>query len=98
MNSFKMEGKKEQRTHLWGKFAPLYGFLVYLASSVAQVIKNPASAEDARDAGLIPGSGRCPEVGNGNLLQFSCLENFKHRGAWGATLKRVTKSQTRLSS
>ena len=62
-----------------------------------KVIKNPANAGDARDAGLIPGSGRSLGLGNGNLLQFSCLENFKHRGAWGATLKRVTKSQTRLS-
>ena len=62
------------------------------------VIKNPANAGDARDAGLIPGSGRSPGVGNGNLLQFSCLENFTQRGASGATLNGVPKSQTRLSS
>ena len=76
-----MEGKKEQRTPLWGKFTPLYKFLVHLASPVGQVIKNPANAGDARDAGLIPGSGRSLGLGNGNLLQFSCLENFTHRGA-----------------
>ena len=53
------------------------------ASQVALVMKNsPANAGDARDAGLIPGSGRSPGVGNGNLLQFSCLENFRQRGAW----------------
>ena len=62
------------------------------------MVKNPANAGDARDAGLIPGSGRSPGVGNGNLLQFSCLENFTQRGASGATLNEVPKSQTRLSS
>ena len=44
------------------------------------VIKNPANAGDATDAGLIPRSGRSPGVGNGNLLQFSC-QHFTHRGA-----------------
>ena len=47
------------------------------------MVKNPpANAEDARDAGLIPGSGRSPEVGNGNPLQYSSLENAMDRGAW----------------
>ena len=39
------------------------------------VKKMPANAEDVRDAGSIPGSGRSPGGGNGNLLQYSCLEN-----------------------
>ena len=40
------------------------------------VVKNPpANAGDTRDAGLIPGLGRSPGEGNGNLLQYSCLEN-----------------------
>ena len=40
------------------------------------VVKNlPANAEDVRDVGLIPGSGRCPGGGHGNPLQYSCLEN-----------------------
>ena len=40
------------------------------------VVKNlPANAGDTGDVGLIPGSGRSPGVGNGNLLQYSCLEN-----------------------
>ena len=43
------------------------------------------------------GSRRAPEGGNGNLLQFSCLENSKDRGAWQATVHKVTKSQTQLS-
>ena len=38
-----------------------------------------------RDLGLIPGSGRSPEVGNGNPLQYSCLENCMYRGTWWAT-------------
>ena len=43
---------------------------------MAQVVKNPpANAGDARDMGLIPGWGRSPAVGNGNLLKYSCLEN-----------------------
>ena len=46
------------------------------------------------DAGLIPGLGRSPEKGNGNPFQYSCLENSMGRGAWWATVHRVTKSQT----
>ena len=62
------------------------------------VVKNPpARARDARDAGLIPGSGRSPRIGNGNPLQYSCLENSIDSGAWWATVHGVAKSQTRLS-
>ena len=55
------------------------------------------SACDAGDLGLIPVSGRSPGEGNGNPLQYSCLENPMDRGAWRATVHGVTKSQTRLS-
>ena len=58
------------------------------------VKKVPANAGDA---GSIPGSGRFPGEGNGNPLQYSCLENSMERGAWWATAHRVTKSQTWLS-
>ena len=59
------------------------------------VVKNPpASAGDARDAGLIPGFRRFPGVGNGNSLQYSCLRNFMDRGARWATVHGVAKSQT----
>ena len=44
-----------------------------------------------RDSALIPGSGRSPGEGNGNPLQYSCLENFMDRGAWKATVHGVTK-------
>ena len=59
------------------------------ASQVAlyQVVKDPlANAGDVRDAGLIPGLGRTPGGGNGNPLQYSCLENPMERGAWRASL------------
>ena len=47
-----------------------------VASQVAQMAKNPsANAGDMRDVGVIPGSGRSPGEGNGNPLQYSCLEN-----------------------
>ena len=68
------------------------------ASQVALVVKNPsANAEDIRDVGLIPGLGRSPVGGHGNQLQYSCLENPMARGAWWATVHRVTKSQAWLS-
>ena len=51
----------------------------------------------AGDPGSIPGSGGSSGEGNGNPLQYSCLENSMDRGAWWATVHGVTKSQTRLS-
>ena len=62
------------------------------------VLKNPpANAGDTRDAGLIPGWGRSPEVRNGNPLQYSCLKNPMDREAWQATVHEVPKSQTQQS-
>ena len=49
------------------------------------------SACNAADLGSIPGLGRFPGDGNGNPLQYSCLENPKDRGAWQATVHRVTR-------
>ena len=46
---------------------------------------------DIADRGLIPSLGRSPRVGNGNPLQYSCLENFMDRGVWWATFLGVTK-------
>ena len=60
------------------------------------VNNTPVSAGDVRDVGLIPGSGRSPGEGNGNPVQYSCLENPMNRGAWWATVHRVAKSQTQL--
>ena len=67
------------------------------ASQVALVVKNlPANARDIRVVGSTPGSRRSPGGGHGNPLQYSCLENPMDRGAWRATVHRLTKSWTRL--
>ena len=58
-------------------------------------VKAPAC--NAGDLGSIPGLGRSPGEGNGNPLQYSCLENPMDGGAWWATVHGVTKSWTRLS-
>ena len=59
------------------------------------VVKNlPANVGDTRDANWTARSGRPPGVGNGNPLQYSCLENSIDRGAWQATVHGVAKSQT----
>ena len=60
--------------------------------------EDKASACNAGDPGLIPGLGRSPGEGNGNPLQYSCLENPMDRGAWRATVHGVTKSWTQLSN
>ena len=61
------------------------------------MVKNPsANAGDARDTGLIPGSGRSSGGGNDNPLQYSCLEDPMDRGPWQAIVHGITQSQTRL--
>ena len=56
------------------------------------------SACNVRDLGSIPGSRRSPGGGNGNSLQYSCLDNPINKEAWRATVYGVAKSQTRLSN
>ena len=69
-----------------------------MASQVVSVVKNPpASSGDPGDGVSIPGSERSSGVGSGNLLQYSCLENYMDRGAWQTTVPGVPKSQTWLS-
>ena len=66
---------------------------------MVHLVKNSAAnAGDARDTNLILGLGRSSGEGNGNPLQYSCLENSMDRGAWWATVHGVTKSQTQLSA
>ena len=63
------------------------------------MVKNlPANAGDTGNAGSLPGLGRSPGVGNGNPLQYACLENSVDRGAWRATVLGVAKSRTQLSN
>ena len=56
------------------------------------LVKNPPAGDIK--GGLIPVLGRSPTEGNGNLLQYSCLENLMDRGSWQATVHGVPKSQT----
>ena len=68
-----------------------------MSSQVALVVKNlPANAGDVREVGSIPGSGRTSGGGDGNPLQYSCLENPMDRGSWQAMVHWVIKSQTWL--
>ena len=65
------------------------------ASQVVLVVKNPlANIGDIRDMGSISGWGRSPARGHGNSLQYSCLGNPMDRGAWWATVHRVTQNWT----
>ena len=75
---------------------------IYRLSSVGfpggSVVKNlPANVGDSGDAGSIPRSEISPGGGNGNPLQYSCLEHPMDRGAWQAAVQGVTKSRARLS-
>ena len=66
---------------------------------MALVVKNPsANAGDVRDTGLIPGLGRSPAEGNGNPLQYSCLENPMDRGAWQAIVHGVARVRHDLAT
>ena len=73
----------------------LFFKLVYCSPAGSAVKNTPANA---RDAGLIPGSRRFTGEGNGNPLQYSCLENSMDRGACWATVHGVAKSQTPLNN
>ena len=77
----------------WAVQSILIAYLFYtIFSMVSQTVK--ATAYDVGDLGLIPGSGRSPGEGNGNPLQYSCLENSMDGGAWWATVHGVAKSWT----
>ena len=64
--------------------------------SGGSVVKNSSAMQETREVSSIPGSVGSPGGGNGNLLQYSCLENSMDRGAWGMTVHRVSKNWTRL--
>ena len=68
--------------------------VIYIYMGFPGVSDGKKSAYNVGDWGLIPGSGRSPGEGNGNPLQYSCLENPTDGGAWQPTVHGVTKSQT----
>ena len=70
-------------------YSPYAGLPQWLSSK-----ESICNAGDAVDSGSIPGLGRSPGEGNGNPLQYSCLENPTDRGAWWATVQGVMKSWT----
>ena len=86
-------------TSLNGLFYPLRMdpvlFITIVGFPGGSVVRHlPANAGDTGDADLIPGSRRSPGEGNGNPLQYSCLANPMDRGAWRATVRGITNSQT----
>ena len=79
------------------KILGLITCLSFRFSRVSLVAQMVESACNVGDPGLIPWSGRSPGEGNGNPLQYSCLENPMDGGTWQATVHGVAKNQTRLS-
>ena len=85
-----MKGKKNRQKRQNQQYNPLYqGF------PGGSVVKNLPT--NAGDMGSIPGSGKFPGEGNGNPLQYSCLENPIDREAWWATVHGVLKNWTQLN-
>ena len=72
----------------------LWTHSIYLSSAFPGGSDSRESACNAGDLDLISGSGRSPRGGNGNPLQYSCLENSTDRGAWWATVHGVAESDT----
>jgi len=70
----------------------------YLAQGYVKLVSGRSDIKTYLCWLMIPGSGRFPGIGNGNLLQYSCLENSVGRGAWQAIAHGVAKSQTQLST
>ena len=83
-------------THTHLLYIYLYTFIIYIHNKWGfpggSVVKNPPA--NAGHMGLIPDPGRSPGEGNGNPLQYSCLENPMGRGAWWATVHGIAKNWT----
>ena len=69
-------------------------WILLLVLHLAVGKESACNAGDTGDTGSIPGWGRSPGEGNGNVLQYSCLEDSMDGGAWWVTVHRVAKSQT----
>ena len=87
--------RKKPDIHLAFFFSQCCIYKLSLGFPGGSVVKNQPA--NAGDVSLIPGSGRSPEEGNGNLLQYSCLGNPVDRGVWWAAVHRETKSQNQLN-
>ena len=70
---------------------------IHICFPSGQAVKNQPTMQKTQERGSIPGSGGSPGEGNGNPLQYSCLENAMDREAWQTTVHGVSKSQTRLN-
>ena len=98
MAIFQSNVEKMSNGRSWQKLSRLIQLIPLFRLLDGRVVKNlPANARDAKHAGSIPGPGRSPGGGTGNLLQYSCLGNPMDTGAWLAIIHGVAKSQTRLS-
>ena len=86
----------DMRTLLGANLKSVSYALGFIRSSLGSS-DSKASACNVGDLGSIPGSGGYPGEGNGNPLQYSCLENPMDRGTWWAIVHGVAKSQTQLS-
>ena len=84
-----VQGVTSSQTQLNNTHTHTHTLIVFPGGSAGK-----ESACNAGDLGSIPGLGRSPGAGNDNPLQYSCLENPMHRGAWWAIVHRVAKSQT----
>ena len=77
------------------RWAAIYG-VTQSRTRLKRLSSTSSNARDAGDAGSIPELGKSHGEGNGNPLQYSCLENLMDRGAWQAIVHGVAESQTRL--
>ena len=93
--TLKITGLRNQNKRV--KMRPEFLITVYREDGYPGSSDVKESACNAGDPGSITGSGRSPGEGNGNPLQYSCLQNFMNRGAWWATVHGVAQSRTRLS-
>ena len=85
----------QKTSFLFSIFSPSHRFLLIIVLGFLGASDGEESACNAGDPDSIPGSERSPGEGNGNPLQYSCLENPMDRGAWRATVHEVAMSQTR---
>ena len=94
LQSMGSQSDMTEQLSLVGKRNRSLNYLTYLAIYIPGVSNGKESACNYGDPGSIPGSARFPGEGNGNPLQYSCLENTKDRGTWWAAVHGVTKNRT----